>query len=319
MERLARSLLILTGLALLALPAQAQFGGHNLRGDYGLRSGSLAEPGFYVTPFFLDYAGDTLRNRDGRSIGIDPERRGGLDARGYALVLTYVTDFKLLGANLGFMAAPSLANNALEIPILELEHQASTGFGDLYLQPFVLGWHFGRADVTAGLGLFVPTGRYDVRASDNLGLGMWSYEAFAGTTLFFDEKKSWHVATTAFYETHGKKKDSEAKVGDILTLEGGLGKSFLEGALSVGVAYYAQWKLTHDDFGLGFDLPGDPLIAKHRFYGFGPELTVPIATKKKLFALLSARYFWETGARTTVEGNTLLVAVTVPIPSKSID
>jgi hypothetical protein len=314
-----RYAVILAGLALAAAPVQAQLSGHNLKGDFGLRSGTQPDPGFYVSPMFLSFDADTLRNRDGDSIGIDPERRAGLDARAYALVLSYVTDFTLLGAHVGFMAAPSFTNNNLEIPVLDFESRTDTGFADLYVQPFVLGWHAPRADVTVGLGVFAPTGRYEPGASDNVGLGMWSYEVFAGTTLYLDEEKSWSLATTAFYETHGKKKDTDVRVGDILTLEGGLGKSFLDGALSVGVAYYAQWKLADDDLGLRFELPGGPLLGKHRVYGFGPELTVPIASKTKLFALVNGRFFWETGARTTVEGTTLLITATVPIPSLAIN
>ena len=34
-----------------------------------------------------------------------------------------------------------------------------------------------------------------------------------------------------------------------ITIEGGLGRSWYEGALSAGVAYYAQWKLTEDTLG----------------------------------------------------------------------
>lgn len=85
--------------------------------------------------------------------------------------------------------------------------------------------------------------------------------------------------------------------------------------LNVGVSYYAQWKLTNDDFGLDFALPGGPVFGKHRIYGFGPELTVPIASKEKLYALLNVRYFWESGARTMVEGSTLLITASLPLPS----
>ena len=73
---------------------------------------------------------------------------------------------------------------------------------------------------------------------------MWTYEPFVGTTVFFDEKRTVSFATTAFWEFHGKKEDSDVKVGQILSLEGGLGKSFLGGGLIIGAAYYAQWKLT---------------------------------------------------------------------------
>ena len=65
-----------------------------------------------------------------------------------------------------------------------------------------------------------------------------------------------------------------------------------------------------------FELPGDrKLLGRHRVYGFGPDVTIPIATKKKLIAFLNLRYFWETGARTTLEGNTFTFSATFPVPS----
>ena len=50
-------------------------------------------------------------------------------------------------------------------------------------------------------------------------------------------------------------------------------------------------------------------------FGFGPDVTLPIATKSKLFALVNIRYFWETGARVKTEGQTLVVTATFPVPS----
>jgi hypothetical protein len=147
---------------------------------------------------------------------------------------------------------------------------------------------------------------------------MWSFELFAGATFYFDEKKTWHFATTAFYETHTDKKDTDIDVGDILTLEGGLGRSFLGGGANVGIAYYAQWKLTSDDLGVlppDFPRPDDRLLRKNRVYGVGPEITLPIATKATLYAFANVRYFWEFGARTTLQGYTLVATLTVPIPS----
>ena len=60
--------------------AHAQFAGSNTKGDYGLQSGSQPPPGFYVLPFYYRYDADTVRNKDGDSIRIDPERRGSLNA-----------------------------------------------------------------------------------------------------------------------------------------------------------------------------------------------------------------------------------------------
>jgi len=59
-----------------------------------------------------------------------------------------------------------------------------------------------------------------------------------------------------------------------------------------------------DNFGLG----------KHRVYGVGHEVTIPIASKAKLYGFINARYFWEFGARSTLEGNTFVLTAMFPIP-----
>ena len=294
-------------------PVQAQFLGHNFHGDFGLQSATQPPPGVWLAAFYLRYDGDRLRDRNGDEVRIDPEGRGEIDVNSYALGLWWVSKTKVLGANYSLAAYPAFTDNVLEAPILGLEQKTDTGFTDLYIQPINLGWHTQRADYMAGLGIFAPTGRFDPEASDNLGLGMWSFELFGGATVYFDQRKSWHFAATAFYEIHTEKKDTDITVGDILTLEGGLGKSFQEGAIHAGLAYYAQWKVTADD--LGFELPGDRRLGKHRVFGLGPELTLPIATKKTLIGFVNLRYFWELGARTTLEGNTFTFTLNFPIPS----
>jgi len=93
----------------------------------------------------------------------------------------------------------------------------------------------------------------------------------------------------------------------------------MQGAASVGLAYYAQWKMSGDDLGLDFQLPSGRRLGKHQVFGFGPDVTFPIATKKKLFGFLNLRYFWESGARSTLEGKSLLVTATFPIPSVPLE
>ena len=89
----------------------------------------------------------------------------------------------------------------------------------------------------------------------------------------------------------------------------------MDGAANAGIDYYAQWKVSDDDFGPGFTPPAGLLRGTHRVYGIGPEIAIPLASRKKLFGFLNLRYFWETGARTTLEGNTLLATFTFPVPS----
>ena len=105
---------------------------------------------------------------------------------------------------------------------------------------------------------------------------MWTWEPFVGTTVFFDEKKSVSLATVAYWEFHSKKEDSDTQVGQIVTLQGGGGKSFLGGGLIIGAAYYGQWKLTEDVLGR-FVLPG------------GREVVLDVEHKHKVFGIRTGR------------------------------
>jgi hypothetical protein len=299
---------------LFPMVGHAQLGGHNSKGDFGVLAGTQAPPGFYIAPMLYNYSADTARDKNGDKFA--PLGGGGdIEANAGIVGLMWVTDKKILGGNYSFSVWPAYTNNTLQLPILEDDIKSGTGLADLYVRPIDLGWHTDRADFVAGIGVFAPTGDFDADSDTNRGLGMWSYELFGGTTVYFDEAKTWHFATVAAYETHGKKDGTDMRVGDILTLEGGFGKSFMEGALSVGVAYYAQWKMTNDDFGFDFSPPAGPLIGKHKVYGFGPDITIPLASKKKLYGFLNIRYFWESGARTTLEGDTFVVTFSFPVPS----
>jgi hypothetical protein len=151
---------------------------------------------------------------------------------------------------------------------------------------------------------------------------MWSWEISGGSTWYLDDDRTFSVATSAFWELHSNKQGelragnvtlSDVKVGQLLTLEGGIGKSFLHGAASIGLAYYAQWKVTDDAWRV---TSGTSTVAgmpeHHQVWGIGPEVTIPIATKSKLISLVNVRYLWETGAEFKTQGQSLLVTTTFP-------
>jgi hypothetical protein len=278
--------------------------GFNIKGDQGLKAGTQAPPDIYYGAPLYWYGSDTIKDREGRTFSTT----GGLDMFLGGPLVNVVTTKKLLGANYGFAAVLPFANLRLELP--RFGDDSGAGVSDLYVQPFNLGWHSSRADVLTGYGFFAPTGRYSAGADDNTGLGMWGHEVFAGTTVFFDEKKAWHAATTGALEFHSGKQDSDAQVGTLLTLEGGFGRDFLMGAASVGLSYYAQWKLTEDTL---TGLPGVLVRGKNRVAGLGPEVTVPIATKQTVYGFVTARYQWEMGARTTTQGDALTLLLVLPL------
>ena len=307
MRRRLRFLGAACGLTLLpAVPVQAQLNGSHSLGDFGVQAGTQPAPGFYAALFYYRYDTDTIKDADGNTVRLSPDSPGSIGITAAAPLLWYVSKAKILGANYGVMAVLPWANASLEAPAFALSDTIGTSFADILVRPLDLGWHTKRADVTAGFQFYAPTGRYQRGGSDNIGKGMWSYEPFIGTTLYFDQARTTSLATTAFWELHGDKEDTNIKVGQILTLEGGLGKSFLGGGLVIGGAYYAQWKLTKDQLA-EFVLPGGDRIPvdfpnKHRVFGLGPDVTLPIASKSKLFALVNIRYFWEMGVRVKTEG-----------------
>ena len=282
---------------LASVPAQAQLNGSHTLGDFGVQSATQPAPGFYAALFYLRYDTDTIKNADGDVVRPAPDTPGSLAVSAAAPLFWYVSKAKFLGANVSAMVVLPFANASLEAPAFQLDDTVDTSFSDMLIRPIDLGWHTTRADIAAGFQVYIPTGRYERGGSDNIGKGMWSYEPFLGAAVYFDEKKTFSLSTTAYWELHGNKEDSDVKVGQLLTLQGGLGKSFLGGGLIVGAAYYAQWKLTEDRL-RSFVLPGGDEIGvdfpnKHKVFGFGPDVTLPIATKSKLFALVNIRYLWD--------------------------
>ena len=293
------------GIALLTVcvsSASAQLSGHNLLGDFGLQSGSQPDPGIYLVAPFARYDADTIKNRSGDALNLPGE----LGVNAFFPIAYVVTDWKLFGANYGFVVSPSFVNTRYESP--RFGQETGMSFSDTYIVPINLGWHTPDVDVTVGYGFFAPTGRYEAGADDNRGLGMWSHEITAGFTAFLDQQRSWHVATTMFYERHSSKEDSDVRVGDLVTLEGGVGRAFIQGAANLGVAYYAQWKATEDRLE---GLPGVLLTGRNKVYGVGPEVTMPFFASGPWAGLVTVRYLWEFGAESAFQGQMFNVAVTL--------
>ncbi len=289
----------------LPRPASAQLGGHNILGDNGLQSASQPPPGFYVAGVFQNYHTSTIRNSLGDKLPV-----GSTLNLGFLIpAVSVVTPVKILGANYGFLVTFPFSGARLASPRLDAEGGVR-GYTDMYVRPVELGWHTKHADILAGYAFFAPSGRFRFGADDNTGLGMWSHEVLAGTTIYFDSGKKWHLAGTGFYEIHTNKKDLDTKVGDIFTVEGGFGRSLFKGLGNLGAAYYGQWKVTDDDTP---NLPGLFPRGKNRVQGLGPEIGAPIPLGKKAVLLLRFRYLWEFSVRSNTQGQTLHFSITMPL------
>ncbi|MCM3870401.1 MAG: transporter [Pyrinomonadaceae bacterium] len=299
---------LLATLALLfvyaGLTANAQGLAPIFRGDHGLKSGSQPPPGIYVTNLTLFYDSDTIKSTDGSST-----HRVNLAQGINATAVTFVSKKKFLGGHYSFTAAPAIANVAIDTPFAGSE--TGIGMSDSYVQPFQLGWEKKRADFVVGYGFYAPTGRFTPGASNNTGLGMWSHEFSAGTTVYLDKKKEWHAATAGFYNFQSKVRDTTRKVGNLVSLEGGVGRSFNHYLSNVGVAYFAQWKVTRDT---SITLPNG-FQNKDRYYGVGPEINTVIPINKTTMTSFGIRYLQEVGNRVATQGSLFYMSFTIVRPA----
>ena len=288
-----------------AASARGQLNGQNVKGDVGLKAGTQAPPGLYVAVPLWFYTADQVKDRSGNEL-----LRGSLDAAVFGVALNAVTTRKVFGANYGVLVVLPWANNRVQ-GAADFDANPGAGLTDLYVQPINLGWHLPRADLTAAYGLFVPIGRYEDGADNNTGLGMWAQEFLFGATVFLDDSRTLHAATTATFDIQSSKEDSDTKVGNILNLEGGVGADFLGGGLTAGLAYYGTFKVSDDRF----DRRAQDLFirGRNRVWGLGPEVTLAIAARRTVYGFVTLRYQWEMGARTTTEGAAWNILATFPL------
>jgi len=292
--------LSLVAFVLLPLPASAQLNTQHVKGTFGLKAGSQPPPGGYVVaPLLYVYSTDTVRNRDGGKLPINADITAGLFGAGY----THVTTKKVLGGFYGYSVLLAGANNRIQGT--EIDSNPGAGITDSVVAPVLLGWHFPRADAQVQYTVYVPTGRYTDGAANNTGFGMWGHEVAIGGTTYLTENRQYHAATAVSFNFQSKKEDSETKVGNAMNIEGGVGGDFLKGGLTVGLSYYWSFKLTQDQIeGLPQILQPD----KNRVFALGPEVTLALARKNTVYGFLTAKYFWETYARSGTQGGAFFLA-----------
>jgi len=285
------------------VPSKAQYKGDHIPGFLGLSSGTQAPPGLYLDNLVWVYPTSTIKDNTGNSINLP----GSLTSTADIILVSAVTNYKLFGANVSGSAAFPFIKNRIQLNSLNV----NTGFA--YTDMFIgasLGWHLKRADITAGYNLYIPTGRFSQGGTDNTGLGIWGNEFTIGSTVYLDHKKSWTIAANFGLEFHTDKSGTNINVGDLGTVEGGVGKTLYKKVsgpvpmiMNLGVAGYAQFKVTGDS---GSDIPPALQGYKDRVFALGPEFNIYIP--KPQLTLL-ARYEPEFGARNRAQGQTIVFSI----------
>ena len=304
MHRLSAICFLLATL-FLASTVQAQYKGSRIPGFLGVDSGTQAPAGLYAGNLLWVYPTDTIKDNFGNKIN----STGSLTTTADLILVNLVTNVKILGANYGASAAIPFMKNRIQFNSLDVG--SNMAFSDTFYTPVSLGWHLKRADITAAYNLYAPTGTFTPGAKNNTGLGMWGNEFSLGSTVYLDKKRSWTAAANYAMEFNSKKEGLDIRVGDMATIEGGLGKKFftkVQGPVpmitTLGVAGYSQFKVTGDS---GSDIPLALRGYKDRVFAVGPEFSTYVPKPRLMFLV---RYQPEFGARNRTQGQTILFSVT---------
>lgn len=101
-----------------------------------------------------------------------------------------------------------------------------------------------------------------------------------------------------------------------MTLEGGVAYNVPKIGGAFGVGYYLQNKLSGDS---GSDVPELALRAlnlyeQNKLFGIGPDVTMAVFQKGGTIGLVNFRYLWESGGKSSFQGSTFVVGLTIARP-----
>jgi hypothetical protein len=269
---------VLSALAVVASMG-ASAGGHYVPGVEGIQAASVPPPGVYYLGYLVNYSIDELR-APGGSNTVPLSNTGTVSALANRLV--YITSTQFLGADYGMETIVPVLRKSLNFNAPGIS-ESSSGVGDIYVGPLVLGWHGGNWDAVAAAGLWFDNASSDTPSKP--GNGYKSTMLTGGATYYFDDAKSWTGSGLVRYEMNSTG-NNDFKPGNQVTLEWGFGKSL--GAVQVGLVGYDQWQTSNDS---GPGASGDH-AERH---AVGVELVYPLMKEAGL--MLKAAYYDEYSAK----------------------
>jgi hypothetical protein len=262
----------------------------------GIKSGTQVAPGFSWWSFNTYYSAGELTDGNGDRLDLGFDMGMAFTCQGFV----WVSPYKFLGGNYSFDVFVPFGKIDLEMQGLDI-HDDRFSVGDIWIEPFRLGWHYPRYDLTAGFSFIVPTGDRQIDKPALPGKDFWSFMFLAGGIYYLDEGRTWSVSPLVRYEIHSSRGDVDVRAGDDFYLEWGVSKN-LKGVWEVGLAGYGQWQVT-DDSGADVDWDRD---VHHRVLAVGPEITYFFVGSK---VFLSVRHEIEFAARDLPEGQVTVLTL----------
>jgi hypothetical protein len=305
-------------------PLMAQQKGQWVPGQFGLNAGVIPDPGVTYANVALNYSASQLNDRNGNAIpGINGTYSFWVDEN----IFYYVPKHKFLGGYFMPYIALNYANGELVANITGTKLSTGgggSGFADLYVQPFNLGWHFGeRVDFSAGYAFVAPTGRFTQGASNNVGSGYWGNDITSGTTVYITKNKGTSANLATAWEIHGQKSGTNVTPGQAFTMEWGLGqvlplKKDFSRLLQLGLIGYDQWQVSDNGGLISPNIPANrlPYYSAHAV-GFQTSFILPAKALSFFFKFEDEyRALARPQGRTLVFGGSWTLRIPKPEPAK---
>lgn len=326
------TLVVVSALTLGLCAAQAQAGeiGHFAPGVLNIRDFAMPEPGSYFALYNYFYTTERLNDSGGNeinSITIQPDPGPGatlglnvnVDAYAIAPTFIWVSDWNILGAKYGAFISLTFGNTSVGASLATQTgsgrgvDESQFGVGDLFVQPFWLGWAKKHFDFALGYGFYAPIGEYDTEtvnipglgpvkaeAVDNIGLGFWTHQIQGGASWYPWEDRRMAVVGALTYEIHDEKEDFDLTPGDNLTLNWGISqylplKDDQSRLLEIGPAGYSSWQVTDDEGRFASSVHDE-------VHAIGAQVGVTFVPQN---ATLNLRYLYEFAADDRFQGESI--------------
>ena len=283
--------------------ASAQERGQYIPGTRGLNSGLQAPPGFTYANYFVWYPSNRINDRDGDKVNVDIDLDLVIDFN----MFVYTTKYKFAGANYGFSVAVPISNTSVGLARVGTGFD-TVGLADIYVEPINLGWTLPKWNVFVAYGFVAPTGRFDADDPTNTTTtDYFGHEVTVAATRYLDKNKLWQLSVSTVWEFHQRKRHEDVRVGDNVTVEYGVGKTWVHNQgqrlIQLGAVGYAEFQLDNDS---GADVTPLNQGAKDRVFALGPQFGVIWPVKKFNFLV---RVLPEFGARSRTSGLTFVAAI----------
>lgn len=235
---------VLASLALSATTASAGEMGHYAAGSWSPRDLIAAPAGMLaVAPYLTFYSADRARTGSGASVGGSGPLTVGADSWMLTPVIVYAPKRKLLGADWTMVLVPSYGEAGANARLsaagqnITLFDNNRRAVGDTYVVPATLTWKRSeKLSLSAQYSVWVPTGSYDAKRADNVGLGYWSHD-LRGTVSYFPlGHPGVLLSASVVHEINGRKKGFDLRPAAHTSLELGysmaLSERFMFGVLA---------------------------------------------------------------------------------------